>query len=194
MIDNKNLKNKHMKKIVLGSALLAIIIIMMSGCLTVEQKEYTFEFTGKNSGVLIIKYINIYSEMDDSVDVSEVDFDQLINKYLNGHEIENLYPAATNVRKRIFEENGRLCGEVKMDFNDITAVKLFQLNKKSPIMFNISGLIDTESFVESNGTYGGENMPVVFWDKKLKKLTLTTSLGSPNESSISLLKNYKWWK
>jgi len=51
--------------------------------------------------------------------------------------------------------------------------------------------LDSEAYVESNGQYGGEVMPAVFWSRKQKKLTLTTSVTKPDETTVSLLKNYK---
>ena len=74
---NKINKTHKMKKSGFHILALAFLALLISGCLTVEKKEYTFEFTGKNSGTLTIKYINIMSSMDDEEDVSEDDFDEL---------------------------------------------------------------------------------------------------------------------
>jgi len=180
-----------MKKLRFYIIALSLVAFLISGCLTVEKKEYSFEFCGPNSGTLTIKYINIMSIKDEEEDVSADDYNKLISDYLKGEEIEKEYPSATNVRKRLFEENGQLCAEVKLDFNDISAVKLFKLDKKSPYMLSIKSVLDSEAYVESNGQYGGEVMPAVFWSRKQKKLTLTTSVTKPDETTVSLLKNYK---
>ncbi len=168
--------------------------LILSSCLTVEKKQYTFEFTGKNSGKLTIKYINIMSIVD-SAGVTEVeDFDDLLNSYLNGDKIATSYPEATNITKRLFEENGVLCGEVIMDFADLAAARLYQLDKKSPYMFYASS-VDGETYIESNGTYGGDIMPVVIFPGKLKTLTVTTSVSKPSdETYVSLVSNYRKWK
>jgi len=165
--------------------------LLLSSCLTVEKKQYTFEFTGKNSGKLTIKYINIMSNVD-SAGVTEVeDFDDLNNNYINGNKIETSYPDAKNITKRLFEENGVLCGEVTMDFPDLAAARLYQMDKKSPYMFYASS-VDGETYVESNGTYGGEIMPVVIFPAKLKKLTITTSVSkSGQDNFVSLLGEYR---
>ena len=92
-----------MKKNYLALFAVILSVLFVSGCLTCEKKEYTFKFTGKDSGELTIKYINIMSTMDDTVDVSEEDFTSLINDYLEGSEIESEYPDATVISKRLFE-------------------------------------------------------------------------------------------
>jgi hypothetical protein len=168
--------------------------LILSSCLTVEKKQYTFEFTGKNAGKLTIKYINIMSVVD-SAGVTEVeDFNDLVDNYLNGDKISTSYPEAKNITKRLFEENGVLCAEVIMDFPDLTAARLYQLDKKSPFMF-LASSVDGETYVESNGTYGGDIMPVVIFQNKLKTLNVTTSVTTGNdENNVSLLGEFKKWK
>jgi len=167
---------------------------IFSGCLTVEKKEYVFKLTGKTSGTLTIKYINIISNNEDDKDVSEQDFQELINDYFNGSSIDEYYPSAKNIEKRLYEENGVLCMEVTMNFDNLEAVRLFQYDKKSPIMFRPTVEADKETYLSSNGRYGGETMPVVFWDRKFKELTLSTTVSEPDETSVSLLQQYKLWK
>lgn len=182
-----------MKKIV-SVLVVALVAVILTGCLTVEKKQYTFEFTGKNSGKLTIKYINIMSNVDSAGYTEIVDFDDLVTNYLNGTKIEESYPGATNITKRVFEENGVLCGEVTMEFPNLEAARLYQYDKKSPFMFYASS-VDGETYVESNGVYGGDNLPVVMWPAKLKKLVVTTSVSKPSdESYVSLLGEYIKWK
>ena len=45
------------------------------------------------------------SSMDDSLDVSEEDFMSLINDYYTGSSIEDEFPGATLVEKKLFEMN-----------------------------------------------------------------------------------------
>jgi hypothetical protein len=172
----------------------AAFTLIFSSCLTVEKKTYTYEFTGKGSGKLTVKYYNIMSIVD-SAGVTEVeDFDDLVNNYLNGDRINTSYPEATNIQKRLFEEDGVLCGELTMDFPTAAAGRLFQFDSKSPYTFYVSS-VDGESYVESNGTYGGDFCPVVMWSSKLKKLSITTSVSRPSDDTyVSLLKEYVKWK
>jgi hypothetical protein len=174
---------------------LIIAVLFMSGCLTCEKKEYTFEFTGKDSGRLTIKYINLMSTMDDTIDISVEDFSSLMTDYYEGSEIENEFPGAIMVGKRLFEENGVLCGEIVLEFSDLATGHLYQHHGKGPFMYCLSCYaIDSEYFSASNGEYGGDVMPVVFWDSNLKNLTLTTDVTIPDESTVSLLDRYLEWK
>lgn len=185
---------KHMKKYYLGWIGVIITVLFLSGCLTCEKKEYTFEFTGKDSGRLTIKYINLMSTMEDTMDISEEDFTSLITDYYEGTELENEFPDATVVGKRLFEENGVLCGEIVLEFADLATGHLYQYKGKGPIMYCLSCFaIDSEYFNESNGEYGGDVMPVVFWDQELKTLTLSTDVTFPDTTTISLLDKYHEW-
>jgi len=187
------IKINRMKRIFLLLAV-GVFAMFMVSCLTVEKKQYTFEFTGKNSGKLTVKYINIMSNVDSAGYTEIQDFDELLSSYINGTKIEESYPEATNISKRLFEENGVLCAEVTMEFPNLQAARLYQFDTKSPFMFYASS-VDGETYVESNGTYGGDNMPVVMFPSKLKKLTVTTSVSKPSdESYVSLLGEYNKWK
>jgi len=167
---------------------------LVSGCLTVEKKEYIFTLTGKNSGTLTMKFINIMSIKDDSTDMSSEDFEELLSSYVNGDQIEKDYPTATNIRKKLYEENEQLCATVTLDFPDLATARLYQHDKKSPYMLCIKSALDSESYLDSNGEYGGEVMPVVFWEPRLTKLTLSTEVTQPEGNTISLLDNYRKWK
>lgn len=176
-------------------AILIATVLFLSGCLTCEKKEYTFELTGDNSGRLTIKYINIMSIMDDTLDVSAEDFESLLNDYYDGEELQNAYPEATFVSRRLFEENGVLCGEVIYEFADLKGAKLYQHKNKGPIMYCLGCYsLDSEFYLESNGEYGGEVMPIVFWNEGEKKLTMVTEVTYPDETTVSLLDEYLEWE
>lgn len=173
--------------------LLFLIVFITSGCLTVEKKEYSFQLKDNNSGTLTIKFYNVMSMKDDALDVSQSDFEELVTNYIEGNEIEMDYEKAIVRSKRLFEEDGILNGEVIIDFNDLTSVGLYQYDSKSPLMFNVGSFLDSETYLKSNGEYGGEVMPVVFWPKSLKRLTLTTYITDPDETTVSLLGEYNKW-
>lgn len=173
--------------------LLIFLAICLCSCLTIEKKEYTFEINEDGSGSLRIKYINILSMKDDTVNVTQSDFQELISSYIEGDQMEQDYPDAVIRSKRIFEEGGVLCGEVIMDFNNLRSVGIYQYDLNSPYMFNISSFLESESFVSSNGEYGGDIMPVVFWPNTLSRLKLSTSITSPDETTLSLLDEYSLW-
>lgn len=167
------------------------LALLITSCLTAEKKEYTFLFTGINSGTLTIKYINIYASSIDSASQVTGDFNDLQSNYIAGEKIDLDYPGATKIKKRLFEENGQLCAEVTMDFPDLASARLYQYDKKSPIMFCVNTAFDTETYLESNGHYGGDYMPVVFFDGESKVLKITTKISEPDSLSVSLLNEWK---
>lgn len=183
-----------MKKQISFLATVLFVAVMLSGCLTVEKKEYTFEFTGENSGILTIRYINIMSIMDDGLDVSDADFDELISSYLYGNEIEEEFPLANVKSKRLYEENDMLCAEVIIEFPDLAAVKLHQFSKDSYYMFALCQCLNSETYIGSNGSFGSVEVPVVIWPAGTKKLELQTLISENDESTVSLLENYREWQ
>lgn len=183
-----------MKKNAVKLLAIALFALLLSSCLTVEKKEYTWEITGDNSGKLTITYINIMSDMDDTLDVSAEDFEEVLSSYLYGSYIDDRYPMASNIEKRLYVKDNQLCGEVIMEFDDLAAVQLYQFDKKGPFMFCVNTAEDSESYEESNGEFGGDYMPVVFWPKKTRQLELTTFIQEVDESTLSLVDEYYRWK
>jgi hypothetical protein len=184
-----------MKKTLIALPILGLILLFISGCLTCEKKEYTFNLTGNNSGTLTIKYINIMSSMDDSTDISEEDFMSLINDYYTGTSVEDQYPGSVLKDKRLFEENGVLCGEIVLEFTDLAQAKLYRHKGKGSFMYPLNcGTLDSETYDSGNGEYGGEVMPVVFWEQGAKTLTMTTYVTYPDETTMDLLDEYNDWK
>ena len=169
-------------------------ILFFSSCLTVEKKEYTFTLKDNHSGTLTIKFVNILSLKDDDTDVSKSDFEELVNNYIDGDEIDQDFAQAQIRSKRLFEEDSVLCGEVIIDFDNLSSVGLFQYDNKSPYMLNIGSFLDSETYLKSNGEFGGDIMPVVFWPKSLKSFTLSTFISEADETAISLLDEYKHWE
>ncbi|MCI0448614.1 MAG: hypothetical protein L0Y79_02370 [Chlorobi bacterium] len=174
--------------------ILALLTTGLMGCLTVETKEYSFKLKKGNSGEGRIKYINIMRS-EDSATTIENDYDELINSYLKGNKPEDEILGVKNVKKRLFEEDNHLCGEITFEFDDITTLKFYKY--KDDVWcyhipasgFGIFG--GSESFFSSNGTYGGENMPVVFWSGKGKEFEFKTTVYQPDPKNVSLLEIWK---
>ncbi len=169
-------------------------IIVLSGCLTAQYKEYEFEFKDGNSGTLTITHVNIFSQMYDDEDpdsTSLADYNELLDKYIVGEGLEEDYPNAKVRSKRLYEKNGELCGEIIFEFENPEDVNLYQYDKKSPYVFYFAG---DETYFNSNGKKPLEKMPVVFWDRKMKKkekLTLTTSISEFKDADVSLVEVWK---
>jgi hypothetical protein len=168
-------------------------ITSLVGCLTVETKEYRIKLKSDNSGEATIKFINILSEADDTVDISQDDFNQLIEFYLQGNQLEKENPGFHNVKKRLFEEGGQLCGEITFTFDSLGSVRIFQFDNDSPYMYGVSSPLSSEQYVESNGTLAREWLPVVLWPKDTRDLYIKTKVVSEVSFQQGLLKNYKAW-
>lgn len=175
---------------ILFLAFVGAISLNIAGCLTVETKEFSYSLKSGNSGSGKIKYINIM-RTDDSSTTTEADYEELINSYLKGNKPEDEMPGIKNVKKRLFEEDNQLCGEMTFDFDDITALKFFNYNSKVwaySLSGNSMGLFGgNESYFSSNGTFGGENMPVIFWDAKDKEFEFKTTVSQNDKKNIGLI-------
>lgn len=166
---------------------------LLAGCLTVGTKEYRITIKPDNSGEATIKFINILSEADDTLDISQEDFHQLIEFYLQGKQLEKDNPGFRNVRKRLYEENGSLIGEIRFTFDSIQTVRLFQFDPTSPYMYFVGSPLSSEQLLESNGSYGRDWMPVVFWPRETKELYVKTRVVSDALYQKSLLPLYREW-
>lgn len=164
--------------------------VNLIGCLTVETKEYSFKLTKGNSGEGKIKYINIMRTLD-SAGTIEADYDELINSYLKGNMPENEMQGVKNVKKRLFEEDNHLCGEITFEFDDIKTLKFYNYSNKTwayhvgGASLNLFG--SSETFFSSNGTYGEVNMPVIFWDNDENEFNFKTVTSQNETKTESLL-------
>lgn len=168
------------------------LLIFLSSCLTCHKKEYIFEIEGKESGKLTIVFHNIMSLKESGIDMSEKDFNELTSEYLQGNKLAEVYPNAKVRNARLYEKNGVLNGKIQVYFEKLEDVKIYQHEGKGPYMLYLD--MFAEIYESSNGSFGGKDMPVVFWDRSLKKLTLITSMEEPSEKTVSLLDRYKEWK
>ena len=168
--------------------------IGLPACLTVGSKEYHITLNPDHSGEAVIKFINIMSEADDTVDISNDDFHQLIDFYLQGNQLEKENPGFHNVKKRLFEEDSVLCGEITFTFDSLGSVRIFKYDASSPFMYAVGSPLSSEQYVESNGMLGRDWMPIVFWPKDSRELYIKTKIVSEVSFHRSLLQNFKVWQ
>ncbi len=174
--------------------ILFFLLLLHAGCLTIENKEYRIKLRNDHSGEATIRFVNIHSESEDSTDISADDFRQLIEFYLEGNQFEADNPGIQNVRKRLFDNNGVLTGEVTFSFDSLAAVRLFRYDRSSPYMYLAGNPLSREQLVETNGTRGPEWMPVVFWPEDATELYIKTRVVSEVSFRKSLLKNFQDWQ
>jgi hypothetical protein len=179
--------------------LVPVIVLVASaslgGCLMVESKEYQFLVRPDGSGQAKIVFENIASvqETDDQEQATK-DYTQLLTDYIKGKRFEQDNPSYFNVKKRLYEQGGKLYGEVTFDFHSYEDVGLFRLDEKGPWMYHTGALnaMAVEQFDNSNGVYGGEKMPVVFWQEGTAEFRVRTKMAEPEKGvTRSLLPLYK---
>lgn len=176
--------------LLLGVMLLAMTLL--GGCLLADRKTYRFTLNPDGSGSGSITFYNLMSVEEESEDVSVKDFTDLKERYLQGTEFEAQRPGLTNVKKRLFEKNGTLCGEFTFDFTSYEDVGLYRFEGKGPFMyFTRPGDFNPEIYKSSNGTYGGESMPLVFWPEGTTTIEMESTFNKPERKATSLLGLYK---
>lgn len=174
--------------------LLTSLVLFLTGCLTVETKEYYIKLTNSHAGEATIKFINIVSESDDTTDITKDDFQQLIETYVSGGKLEKDNPGFRNVKKRLYEEKGVLCGEISFTFDSLSAIRVFKFDKDSPYMYYASNPLSSETLVETNGTQGEQWMPMVFWKRDAKEFYVKTHISSEARFRKSLLNQFRDWQ
>ncbi len=185
----------HLSHVAPQLVLLALCVVgalSLSGCLMVESKEYTFHLNSDGSGTGRIVFRNIGSISEDTTDYSVVDYKELLEDYLHGKSFEDEHYLLENVTKRIYQNGDQLDGEISFTFGRPSDVGLYRYKDTGPWMLyggkfkSLAG----EKIAKTNGTYGGEEMPVIFWDADATDFTVKTDLGAPGRNSTSLLKHY----
>lgn len=180
----------------LGLIFVFAALIIMNGCLTVQEKEYNFQINADGSGKGTIKFVNIVSEEDEEKDVSFKDFGELIDSYIEGDQFEQENPYYNVTEKKIYEENGVLMGEVTFTFDDADSIGFYkdETCNCAPYIYYLGSL--SETFAETNGTYLGEtnDFPLITWTPDTKKFYFKTIVKEDMSDAHSLLPLYKTWK
>jgi hypothetical protein len=183
-----------MKRNILVNVCLAILMLGFTGCLTVEFKEYTFRLNPDGTGSGTIKFVNLLSQDEDDADVSAADYTELVDNWLHGTGFEGENPGLVITGKRLFEENGQLCGEITFTFTSLqdASFLLFSDCECTPYLYFLD--TSTESYIESNGTYLGEenaSMSFIRFEKGMEELSFKTIVQSDLSTCRSLLSYYK---
>ncbi len=182
-----------MKKVVVWTTIIVLALVMF-GCLSAERKEYTWNIKSDGSGNGKIVWRGLFSTGNtEDQDATADDFVSLINDYLDGTTLEDENPGYTNIKKRLFVERGKLCGEMTFEFNSLSDIGFYQYHGEGPVMFLLNAA--DETFIETNGDWAGEEFPVIFWPDDKKEYTLVTTLGDPDdEGARPLMVHYKTWE
>jgi hypothetical protein len=173
-----------------------VFSVTLSGCLTAEKKDVHLKLNADGkSGSGSIVFSGISSSPGDSAAAVNEDFNSLIAEYYQGRKIEEANPGMTNVRKKLFKEDGELKGEIDFDFEDVSTLGIFRYKNSGPLMFYTvaDGFFTSGQYESSNGTYMGEKLPVIFWDSTQTDLFYRMTLSNAQEPKVSLLAKYDKW-
>ncbi len=177
--------------------LLTVIAFGSSGCLTAEHKEVRLSLNPDGKGGHgVITFTNISSEPGDTIDVSHEDFNSLITEYYQGRKVETDNKGMHNLHKKLFRDGNSLMGQIDFDFDDISKVGGYQFKGKGAYMYYTvaDGFFTSGQYEASNGTYGGEKMPVIFWDSSERELYFKMALSTPQEVRHSLADMFTNWE
>ncbi|MCU0329890.1 MAG: hypothetical protein MUC47_02805 [Candidatus Kapabacteria bacterium] len=180
---------KHFVTIV-GAVLLAT---MMQSCLIVGKKTYKVVMTGQQTGTCTLTYSNIMSRPEDGKDVSFKDFATLVTEYLEGDKLEEDFPGATIISKKLFKRDGKLFGEFVFSFDTLATMKMYRYDTQSPLMMYVPSS-NNQTIDATNGIFGGDDMPVLFWPSTAKDLSFTMTSDDDDTTQISLVKHFDAWQ
>ena len=176
--------------------MLICLVVMINGCLTSQYKEYHFKLNKDGSGSGTIKFVNLLSQEDNGEDVSDADFTELVDNYLNGTSFEDDNPHMKVSNKKLYQADSMLIGEVTFTFDNLDSIGFYRYTdcKCCPTMFYLGSL--SETLMESNGTYLGENreLPILIWDPEVDEFSFKTMVTEDISECHSLLPMYETWK
>ncbi len=186
---------KNVVTLITVGMLLAVMVMVLGGCLTSEYKEYHYRINQDGSGEGTMKFVNLVSEEDDEQDVSLKDFEELISDYYEGEQFSEDNPHLTITDKKLYEEDGMLMGEVVFTFDNADSIGFFQYEDCDccPWMLYIGSI--SETFLESNGTYLGadRDFPMIIWEEGQDEFNFKTHLKEDMSDGHGLLALYKTW-
>jgi hypothetical protein len=178
--------------------LLVLAVVFITGCLSVEKKEYRFKINADGSGEGMIRFVNIVSQDDNSKDVSFKDYAELVTDYLEGTKFEDDFPNMKVISKKLVEESGMLVGEVSFTFSAADSVGFFRYSNKdcAPLMYFLKNTNQTETVMETNGKVitGVTEPPFIIWDSGAKECTFKTKLIEDTTGTRNLVGLYHNWK
>lgn len=173
------------------------ITVFFSSCLTCEKKDYVYVLNKDGSISLTINFINILSSFSQSEDgatpasVAEADYQELMNDYIKGSKAEGDYGDAVVETKRLYEENGKLNGQLVLKFKNLEDAKLYTIAKEKYLVKEFCTNFN-ETLVKTNGE-SPTSSSIVVWDANLTTLTYSTSVAvvEGNDGLTSLLSKWK---
>ncbi len=177
--------------------LLLSAVILLTGCLISERKEYTFKVAADGTGSGTVKYINLVSQNDEGKDVSFKDFAELVTDYIEGDKFLDENPAWTITDKKLYEKDGTLWGEVSFTFTSWDSAGFLRETGCAccPTYYYLEE-VNNENYESSNGTFLKEygKIPLIAFEPAMKEFTIRTTVQEDLSDTSPLLPHYKSWK
>lgn len=170
------------------------LLLVLSGCLTTESKEYRFKINADGSGSGKITYVNIVSEEDEGENVAFKDFGELMSDYINGQQFEKDNPHFNVTRKELMEVDGMLNGVIEFTFANADSIGFWRYNTSAPWLYYMGSL--SETLIETDGKYLGNDrdFPLICWEPGSQEFYFKTSVKEDMSDAHGLLPLYKTWK
>lgn len=179
------------------TTLLAILGVTLSsvlfgGCLIASKKVLFLEVNPDGSGKGRVIYTEISSLKEDDYDRTLEDYTSLTTDWLHGTEFSDRYRGTMNIERRLFELGGALHGEASFTFDHYNDVGLYRHEETGPWMYYaLRHTSNVEGFDSTNGIYGGDLMPVIFWPEETRTFRIVNRFD-PGEAEVrSLLPLYR---
>jgi hypothetical protein len=184
-----------MKKSLLYISIFAVLVLLLSGCLGTEYKEYHFIVNEDGSGSGSINHINLVSGQEEGVDVSDNDFADLVNNHLFGTSFEDENPNLTVTGKELLEVDGQLCGYVEFTFDNYMDIgfQLINYDTGSLVAYFFDDI--TEEVLEANGEFDEDEdaLPIIEWATDTRQFDFKALAKKDMTNAKSLLGHYQNW-
>ena len=165
--------------------------LLLAGCLTAERKVITLQVNPDGTGSGTIVFYNLKSMQEDESDRAHIDYARLVDTWLHGDEFEQANPALYNVQKKLFASGKQLNGEVSFDFYHYADIGLYRHNDVGQWMYYANlNTSEIEQFDTTNGQFGGDYMPVIFWPEEATIFEITNKFETEGRPEQSLLPLY----
>lgn len=165
--------------------------LLLGGCLTAGRKTITLRVNPDGTGTGTMVFHNIGSMQEEERDNSLADYSRLVETWLHGDMFEQANPNLYNVKKRLFGEGNQLNGEINFNFYHYSDIGLYRYKETGPWMYyTLMNASEVERFDTTNGEFGGETMPVIFWPEKTKEFRIVNMFESGERPVTSLYSLY----
>ena len=165
---------------------------VLSGCLIASKKVLIIDVLPDGSGTGRMFYTDISSLQEDEHDRTVEDYTTLVADWYHGSEFQERYRGVLDPQKRMFELGNALHAEVTFTFDHYNDIGLYRHDGTGPWMYYaLRHTSNVEGFDSTNGSYGGDLMPVIFWPEETTTFRIVNRFDPGDAEVTSLLSLYR---